>query len=304
MVRSRFATGAWIIVLLTLLVNSLSIGSVYALIALSYSLIFSTSSLLNFALGDVVTIGAFVGITVFYSVSSSFPLAAVAAVLTSALVCLLMERFLLRSMIRTGASSLGLLIVTLGVSIVLRNAALRVWGPEAHVLPSILGGTYYQLGSFRVDPQYLFIFVAGVSLMAALHLFLSFTRPGRAMRAVAQDRRAASLMGVDVNGFVALSFALSGAVAGAAGILMAPILFITASMGSVIGLKGFVAAVVGGLGNLQGAIAGGLLLAIVEALGAGVLRSGYRDAVAFAVLILVLWLRPGGVLSRHTAEKV
>ncbi len=286
------------------LFNSLPIGSVYAILALGYSLIFATSGLLNFALGDAVMIGGFVGLTVRSQWEGSFLSAAVAGMAAAALISFLVERFLIRPLIHYNAKPINLLICTLGVAVVLRNGALRVWGPDVRIMEPLFKSSVFQLGPIRVDPQYVFIFWTGLLLMLALYLFIARTRMGRAMRALSQDRRAAALMGVDVDRYVSLAFVLSGAIAGAAGVMLAPILFVTSTMGAVLGMKGFVSAMVGGMGKLEGAVIGGMLLALVEALGASALRSGYRDAVAFAILILVLWLRPSGILSRTVQEKI
>ncbi|MFZ5827671.1 MAG: branched-chain amino acid ABC transporter permease [Bacillota bacterium] len=286
-----------------LFMNGLPIGSVYALVALGYSLIYAAFGLLNFSQGDVLMVGAFLGLTLFVSLKLPFPIALLLAMLGAALIGLAMERFLLRPMARRRARDINLLLATIALAIILRNGSLLIWGAESQFFPSVFGEEVISVGGLRVVPQNIWIFVTALGLVAALQLFLYKTKPGMAMRAVALDQGAARLMGVQVNRYIALSFALSCALGAAAGVLVAPIFFVSASMGAMIGLKGFVAAVTGGLGNLGGAVVGGLLLGILESMSSGLVSSGYRDAIAFLVLILLLWFKPAGLLSRHQGEK-
>jgi branched-chain amino acid transport system permease protein len=194
-------------------------------------------------------------------------------------------------------------IATLGVAIVSRNIALAIWGPEAQIFPSPVSSVPMTVGALSVTWQDLLIVFGAFCLMGVLHYLLKKTRKGKALRAVAQDRYAAILMGVDTNKSDALAFAASAALGAAAGILIAPVFFVTFNMGAGIGLKGFVAAVIGGLGNIPAAIAGGFFLGIVESLAGGLISSGYRDAITFTLLILVLWLRPSGLFLRKARQR-
>lgn len=288
---------------LDLFLNGLPVGGVYALIALAYSMIYSAMGLLNFAQGDIVMLGAFLGLTFYTIMNLPYPLAFLLAMSVAALVGLGMERFVLRPLARSRAKNVNMLICTIGLAVIFRNAALLIWGVESHRFPALFGDQAIRLGPVNVVPQYLFILAVAIVLMLVLQFFFQRTRPGRSLRAVAQDRVAASLMGVNVNRAVAMSFAISSALGAAAGVLVGPIFFVQASMGSLIGLKGFVAAVVGGLGNIWGAVVGGLVLGVTEALAAGLISSAYRDAIAFVALVLVLWLRPSGLFIRHAGEK-
>lgn len=286
-----------------LFMNGLPIGSAYALVALGYSLIYATFGLLNFSQGDVLMVGAFFGLTLYATLNLPFPVAMLLAMLGAALLGLAMERLILRPMARRRARDINLLLATIALAIILRNGSLLVWGAESQRFPSVFGEEVVSLGGLKVVPQNIWIFVTALALVVALQFFLYRTKPGLAMRAVAMDQVAARLMGIQVSRYIALSFALSCALGAAAGVLVAPIFFVSASMGASIGLKGFVAAVTGGLGNLTGAVVGGLLLGVLESMTAGLVSSGYRDAIAFLILILLLWLKPSGILSRHQKEK-
>jgi len=286
------------------LLNGLPIGAIYALIALGYSLIYASAGVLNWAQGDMAMLGAYVAYTLSRIVGLGFLPSMVAAMACAALVGALIERGILRTLRRRGSPAINLIIATLGISMILRNLALVVWGPNPELFPSPVGSRTVSIGSLNLLPQNLLIVGVAIFLMLLLQYFLRFTREGKALRAVAQDRMAASLMGIIAQRSDSVAFAASAGLGAAAGILIAPLFFVTFDMGAVIGIKGFVAAVVGGLGSIPGAIAGGFVLGITEALAGGKISSGYRDAISFGVLILVLWLRPSGLFSRVNRVKV
>ena len=286
------------------LLNGLPIGAIYALIALGYSLIYASAGVLNWAQGDMAMLGAYVAYTLSRIVGLGFLPSMVAAMACAALVGALIERGVLRPLRRRGSPAINLIIATLGISMILRNLALVVWGPNPELFPSPVGSRTVSIGSLNLLPQNLLIVGVAIFLMLLLQYFLRFTREGKALRAVAQDRMAASLMGIVAQRSDSVAFAASAGLGAAAGILIAPLFFVTFDMGAVIGIKGFVAAVVGGLGSIPGAIAGGFVLGITEALAGGKISSGYRDAISFGVLILVLWLRPSGLFSRVNRVKV
>ena len=274
------------------------------MIALGYSLIYASAGVLNWAQGDMAMLGAYVAYTLARIIGLGFLLSMAAAMACVALVGMLIERGVLRPLRRRGSPGINLIIATLGISMIARNLALSVWGPNPELLPSPVGSQTVSVGNLNLLPQDLLIVGVAIFLMLLLQYFLRFTREGKALRAVAQDRMAASLMGIVVERSDSLAFAASAALGGAAGILIAPLFFITFDMGAVIGIKGFVAAVVGGLGSIPGAIAGGFFLGITESLAAGKISSGYRDAISYGILILVLWLRPSGLFSRVKQTKV
>lgn len=274
------------------------------MIALGYSLIYASAGVLNWAQGDMAMLGAYLAYTLNRIVGLGFLPSMLAAMACAALVGALVERGVLRPLRRRASPSINLIIATLGVAIIARNLALIVWGPDPQLFPSPVGSRIVSVGSLNLLPQDLLIVGVAIFLMLLLQYFLRFTREGKALRAVAQDRMAASLMGIVVERSDSVAFATSAALGAAAGILIAPLFFVTFNMGAVIGIKGFVAAVVGGLGNIPGAIAGGFVLGLTEAVAGGKISSGYRDAISFGVLILVLWLRPSGLFSRVNRAKV
>lgn len=249
-------------------------------------------------------LGSYVAFTFTRIVGMSFIPSALTAMAAVACIGALVQKGVLRSLRLRKAPPINVVIGTLAVAIIIRNMALLIWGPDVQLFPSPVGSTPIDLGGLRLLPQDLLIVGTGISLMLLLQYMLRYTKSGKALRAVAQDRMAASLMGVDVERSDALAFATSAAIGGAAGILIAPLFFTSFNMGAGIGLKGFISAVVGGLGNVPGAIAGGFFLGLTESLVSGKISSGYRDAISFVVLILVLWLKPTGLFSRVSKQKV
>lgn len=286
------------------LVNGLPIGAIYALVALGYSLIYASAGVLNWSQGDMVMLGAFIGYNLHCLLGLNFILALLITTPAVACIGMLVERIVLGSLRKRSSPPVNVVIGTLGVAIICRNLALAIWGPDAQLFRSPVGSVPVEIGTLRLFPQDIFILILGIALMILLQYFLKYTREGKALRAVAQDRMAASLMGIDVGKSDTLAFAASAAMGAVAGILIAPLFFVTFNMGAGIGLKGFVAAVVGGLGNIPGAIGGGFFLGLIESFASGKISSGYRDAIAFTVLILILWLKPAGLFSKITKETV
>ena len=286
------------------LLNGLPIGAIYALVALSYSLIYTASGVLNWSQGDMVMLGAYICFGLFQYLHFGFTMALLVSMLLLGIIGVIVQFCILRPLRKRQAPPINVVIATLGVAIVSRNVALVIWGPEAQIFPSPVSSVPMTIGALSVTWQDLLIVGVAIFLMIVLHYLLRKTRKGTALRAVAQDRYAAILMGVDTDKSDALAFAASAALGAAAGILVAPVFFVTFNMGAGIGLKGFVAAVIGGLGNIPAAIAGGFFLGLVESLVGGQISSGYRDAITFALLILVLWLRPSGLFLRKTRQRV
>ena len=286
------------------LLNGLPIGAIYALVALSYSLIYTASGVLNWSQGDMVMLGAYICFGLFQYLHFGFTMALLVSMLLLGIIGVIVQFCILRPLRKRQAPPINVVIATLGVAIVSRNVALVIWGPEAQIFPSPVSSVPMTIGAPSVTWQDLLIVGVAIFLMIVLHYLLRKTRKGTALRAVAQDRYAAILMGVDTDKSDALAFAASAALGAAAGILVAPVFFVTFNMGAGIGLKGFVAAVIGGLGNIPAAIAGGFFLGLVESLVGGQISSGYRDAITFALLILVLWLRPSGLFLRKTRQRV
>jgi branched-chain amino acid transport system permease protein len=295
-------------------INGLTIGSVYALIALGYTMVYGVLEMINFAHGDVYMVASFLGLLVVALVGPSASLVggSVAMVLALTLLgamagCALLgvsiERIAYRPV--RGTSRLSPLIAALGVSLTIQNAAMLIVGTRPKAFPPLIEKQLYHVGGAVFTNLQILILAASLGLMLLLDQFVRRTRWGRAMRAVAQDAEAAGFMGVEVNSVVTLTFLIGSVLAAGAGV-MAGLYYgiVDFFMGYIAGLKAFTAAVLGGIGNLRGAMLGGLLLGLAESFGAGFIGAQWRDVIAFAVLITVLVLRPGGLLGEQLPEKV
>ncbi|HVE65890.1 MAG TPA: branched-chain amino acid ABC transporter permease [Thermoanaerobaculia bacterium] len=295
--------------LLQQIVNGLSLGSIYALIALGYTMVYGVLRLINFAHGDVYMVGAYAGYYLSRKLKADEPsfAAALVVMLGAMLACavfgVIIERFAYRPVRR--AARLTLLITAIGVSLLIENAAQLIFGPDPKFFPSLAPHADFMLAGVRVTSEQLTVIGVSFLLMLLLRFFIQNTRTGKAMRAVSFNLDAAKLMGISTDRIIAVTFALGSALAAAAGVLIGmQIPKIDPLMGIIYGLKAFVAAVLGGIGNIPGAVLGGLLIGTSEVMVVGYLSSTYRDAIAFAILILVLLLRPQGILGRVQKEKV
>jgi len=291
------------------LVNGISLGSIYALIALGYTMVYGVLRLINFAHGDVYMLGAYVGYYLSRRLKGDEPSLAGAlvvmlgAMLACAIIGVVIERFAYRPVRR--AARLTLLITAIGVSLFIENAAQLVFGPDPKFFPSLAPRADFLVGGVRLTSEQLTVIAVSFILMIMLRFFILKTRTGKAMRAVSFNLDAAKLMGISTDKIIAITFALGSALAAAAGVLIGmQIPKIDPLMGIIYGLKAFVAAVLGGIGNVPGAVLGGLLIGASEVMVVGYLSSTYRDAIAFGILILVLLLRPQGILGRAQKEKV
>jgi len=291
------------------LVNGLSLGSIYALIALGYTMVYGVLRLINFAHGDVYMVGAYVGYYLSRKLKGDEPslIGALVVMLGAMLVCavlgVIIERFAYRPVRR--AARLTLLITAIGVSLFIENGAQLVFGPDPKFFPSLAPRADFIVGGVRLTSEQLTVIAVSFILMVLLRFFILKTRTGKAMRAVSFNLDAAKLMGISTDRIIAITFGLGSALAAAAGVLIGmQIPKIDPLMGIIYGLKAFVAAVLGGIGNVPGAVLGGLLIGTSEVMVVGYLSSTYRDAIAFGILILVLLLRPQGILGRTHKEKV
>lgn len=299
------------------LVNGLVQGSVYALVALGYTMVYGILGLINFAHGEVVMIGAMVALTALQALLAA-AFAPVLAVLFSLMLavaaCMALgygiERVAYRPL--RNAPRLAPLITAIGVSIVLQNLAMMIWGREYHAFPLPFNNGLHEMGGAIITDVQIVIVLVALVMMAGLMVVVHRTRMGRAMRAVAENPSAAALMGVDINRVISTTFMLGSALAAVAGLMVsANYGIVHYYMGFMLGLKAFTAAVLGGIGNLRGAMLGGVLLGLIESLGAGYigdlsggfLGSHYQDVFAFFVLIAVLVLRPSGLLGERVAER-
>lgn len=294
------------------LANGIAWGSIYALIALGYTMVYGILRLINFAHGDIYMVGAF---TAYFTArwigatgAGASPMAAVIVLASAMAACavlgVLIEFFAYRPVRRS--SRLTALITAIGVSLLLENLGIRIFGADPKFFPQVIPPRTIQLGGGVVVTNHqVMVVVVSLALMAALTLFITKTRTGKAMRAVSWNRDAASLMGIPVNRIITITFAIGSALAAAAGVLVGltnP--KIEPLMGIMPGLKAFVAAVLGGIGNIPGAVIGGVVMGLSEYLVVGYISSTFRDAIAFVILILVLLIRPAGLLGRNVTEKV
>ncbi len=291
------------------LLNGLSLGAIYALIALGYTMVYGTLQLINFAHGEVYMMGAFAALYIArYTGVADNPtlpgvaMVAVGAMTACAILGMLIERLAYRPL--RNASRLNMLITAIGMSLLLQNIALLSFGALQN-FPSLLPETQWKVIGVAVRSNDLVILGVTLSLMVALTVIVERTQIGRAMRAVSHSRDAAALMGIPVDRVVAFTFALGSVLAGAAAFLVAMDKHsVRPDMGMTGGLKAFVAAVLGGIGSIPGAVAGGLLLGLAETFVSGYLASTYRDAIAFLLLIGILLYRPAGLFGKSTVEKV
>ena len=287
------------------LVNGLSLGSVYAIIALGYSMVYGIAKMLNFAHGDIIMVGAYIA----FCVMQYLGLPSIVAVLAAMVVCTLLGVFIERLAYKPlrQATSLAVLITAIGMSYLLQNAALLIWGANPKVFPSVVTIPSIQLfnGQLKITGETIVTVLANVVIMIALTLFTGKTQLGKAMRAVSEDKGAAELMGINVNLTISVTFAIGSALAAIAGVLLCssyPALMPTT--GSMPGIKAFTAAVFGGIGSIPGALVGGVLLGVIEILGKAYVSTELADALVFAVLIVVLLVKPTGLLGKPVQEKV
>lgn len=287
------------------LVGGLGIGSLYALVALGYSMVYRSMGLVNFAHGSIYMIGTYFGM-IFYmglvgGLHLPYALSFVIGVLLTALLGVVLER-VFRPLADLDLTLM--LLGTIGAGIVIDNAAILIWGAQGFAVPAPLGNKPIKAGGVAIQPQTLLIMIISALLMIAVQVFLKRVKVGKGMRAAAQDRETAAAMGVPVNITNALTFAIGSGLAAAAGLLAAPIVYVNPAMSSAVGLKGFAAAILGGMGSIPGAIAGGLMLGVVESMSAAFISSEYTRAILYGIMVLVLMIKPSGIVGETTVEKV
>ncbi len=287
--------------LVHVVVSGLATGSIYALMAISLVIIYNATRTLNFAQGEMLMVSTFVGWAVYERVKLPLAVVMLIAVVAAALLGWAIERLIIRHAI--SATHFDLLIITLGLSLMLRSAAGVVWTHDEFPFPPFFGNRPFAFGPVRLAPVSLGIIGASLVLMLALWLLFGYTRLGRAMRAVAQNQRAARLMGISVERMYSASWILSAVVGAIAGVLIAPVIFLSSKMG-LVAINGFIAAVLGGFGSMPGAVAGGMLLGVIENLAPLYLPSSIKHSVPFLLLIAILLIRPGGVFGRVARRKV
>ena len=291
---------------LSFLISGISLGSIYAIIALGYTMVYGIAKMLNFAHGDVIMVGAYVVLTLMTATGLNPMLAILVAVIACTVLGVVIERVAYRPL-RNAASPLAVLITAIGVSYLLQNLALLIFGANTKSFTSVVPVPALVLadGKLTISGETIVTILACVVIMVGLTLFIRKSKAGQAMLAVSEDRGAAQLMGINVNGTIALTFAIGSALAAIAGVLLCSAYpSLTPYTGSMPGIKAFVAAVFGGIGSIPGALIGGVLLGIIEILGKAYISSQMADAIVFAVLIVVLLVKPTGILGKQIQEKV
>jgi len=288
---------------LSYLINGISLGSIYAIIALGYTMVYGIAKMLNFAHGDVIMVGAYVCFLTMSSLGLPPILGVLLAVLACTILGLIIEAAAYRPLRQ--ATSLAVLITAIGVSYLLQNVALLLWKSNPRVFTSIVGTGNFSVGGLSLSYVTITAIAACIVIMIALTLFTGKSKMGKAMRACSEDKNAASLMGINVNATISLTFAIGSALAAIAGVLLCSAYpTLSPTTGSMPGIKAFTAAVFGGIGSIPGAFLGGILLGIIEIFSKAYISTQLSDAIVFAVLIVVLLVKPSGLLGKQIREKV
>ncbi len=287
------------------IINGLSVGSIYALVALGYSMVYGILRLINFAHGEVIMLGAYVMYVTLVLSGVPVWICIIAAVVLTALAGVLIERLAYRRLLNAGAPRISLLITALGVSMLLQNLSQIIFSSSAKAMPSLVPGDSVNVFGASVSVVTIITILTMVVMMIGLSALIGRTKIGKAMRAVSEDAAAAKLMGIHTGRTVAFTFAVGSALAAVAAVLyIATYRQISPFMGSMLGLKAFVAAVLGGIGSVPGAMVGGLIMGVVESLTKGYISSTMADAVVFGILIVVLLFKPTGIMGKNVSEKV
>lgn len=285
------------------IINGVSLGSIYALIALGYTMVYGIMRLINFAHGDIYMLGAYVGFFVTTQLKLGFFPALICAMAAIGFLGVCVEKLAYKPL--RHSSKISILITAIGVSFFIEYTTMYFMSPQPRTFPPVLPNTIFHMGSVMISFQQIVILVSTLVLMLLLWYIVQYTKMGKAMRAVSYDNDAALLMGINVDHVISFTFALGSSLAGAAGVLVG-IYYNTIDplMGIMPGLKAFIAAVLGGIGIIPGAMMGGVILGVVEALVSGFISSTFRDAAAFGILIIILLIKPTGLLGKNEAEKV
>jgi len=287
--------------LLQFLLSGITVGAVYALVALGFTIIYNASDVVNFAQGEFVMLG---GMITFFAHAAGvpLPLAALIAIIVTAAIGVALNKLAIEP--ARGAPVVSLIIITIGASIFIRGATQLVFDKQIHRFPAFSGDQPIAIGGATILPQSLWVIAGALAVFFCLWLFFTRTLIGRAVLATANNRVAAQLVGINTNFVMTLSFAMSAAIGALAGVLVTPITLTSYDVGLALALKGFAAAMLGGMGNPKGALIGGLLLGILEAMTAGYVSSQYKDAAAFIIILAVLFAMPQGLFGRKSTDRV
>jgi branched-chain amino acid transport system permease protein len=288
--------------LLQYTLSGITIGSIYALVAIGFNIIYNATGIINLAQGDFVMLGGM--IAVYFNRTLHFPLllAGTAAAIIVGCIGLLFERFAIHPL--KNPSVITLIIITIAASILFKGGAMFIWGKDAFILPSFSGDLPIHFFGATILPQTLWILGFLILIFSALILFFRYTMLGKAVKACAYNKRAAQIVGINVHRMVLFSFGLSAFIGGIAGVIVTPIALVSYDRGAMLGLKGFGTAVFGGLGNMAGAVGAGLISGLLESYSAGLVSSGYKDAVALIILLLILFFRPGGIFAKKEEQQL
>lgn len=280
------------------IIGGLATGCIYSLIALGITMIIRATDILHFAQGELVMIGAMTGLSAMWMVDLPFVAVLVTGMVGGGVAAVMIELSIYRTLRSLRVPLINIVVSTLGVSLILQNVVRLVWGSEPLRYPSLFARRGIDIGGFAISPQLIWIVVLGFVMMALLQLFFRYTRLGVAMQAAAQDPEAAQLMGVNVKKTTTYTFLVAGVMAGAAGVLLGSLFFASFNMGFLIAIKAFVAATIGGLGSLTGAMLGGLAFGLIETFSGVLVSTAYKDAVGMGLLIIILLLAPAGIFVR------
>jgi len=288
--------------LLQFLISGITTGSIYALIALGFSVIHNSTGIVNILQCEFITYGGMLTVTFYIFSKFPFPIAVCLSIIVVSIMAGLFEKFIIRN--SKSKDIIILIFITIGASIFFKGLALCIWGSDPYILPPFSGEKVIQFFGATMIPQNLWVIGITTITVILLQLFFKKTITGKAMRAVAINKKAAAIVGIEINKMVFYSFILSGFLGALAGIIIAPITTTSYDIGFMLGLKGFAAAILGGYGSMAGSVLGGLLLGVLESIGAGIISSTYKDVIAFAILILVLFIKPTGILGSKYVDKV
>lgn len=281
--------------------SGITVGATYALAALGFTLIYNASNVINFAQGEFIMLGGMLAVF-FTQAGLPLPVALLLAILLPAVVGVLIEKLAIEPV--KGAETVTLIIITIGASLVIRGLVAVIFGKGTHSLPAFSGDTPIEILGATLMPQSLWVLGVTAVVVVVLWYFFTRTLTGKAMLATSYNRLAAELVGINTNGVLFMSFAMSAALGALGGILVTPITLTSYDAGIMLGLKGFVAAVLGGLGNGLGAVVGGLLVGLLESLGAGYLSSAYKDAIPFVLILFILFFMPRGLFGARVTDRV
>lgn len=288
---------------LTTFISGLSLGSIYALIALGYTMVYGIAKMLNFAHGDIIMVGAYTVVVTVLSMGVHPVFAIILSILVCVIVGVVTERAAYKPLRK--APPLSVLITAIGVSYFLQNIVLIIFGSEQRSFPQIFPDVQLNIGQISINLQTVLTLAVTIVIMVLLSLFIAKTKLGKAMRAVSEDKEAAELMGISVNKTISITFAIGSGLAAAAGIFFgSTYVFITPYTGAMPGIKAFVAAVLGGIGSIPGAMAGGVLLGLIEQMSKKYISTELADAIVFGILVVVLLIKPTGLLGKKINEKV